>query len=454
MVADRPRLLRRLGSVRARTTLVASLVVGAALAVAAIGLVSLVQRTLMSNLDQSAQVRARDLAAQIRQQSLPSSPAVSDDENAVVQVFRGSRVIASSSNVRGDPPLWSGSPGETGTRFATIDPPVGDGQDYRAAAVRVGADTVVVALSQEQADDTVRTVTQVLLVGTPVLLLLVAVITWLVTGRALRPVEQIRREVANITGSALDRRVGAPGTADEVDRLARTMNDMLERLEQADQRQRRFVGDASHELRSPLAAARTELEVALAHPGITPWAETGEEVLTELVRMQRLVQDLLFLARLGEDNSLPGTRRVSLIEIVSDEVDRASGARPGVDIEVQLADVEVWGRPGDLARLVRNLLENGTRHARSRVTVDLEVVGARARLVIEDDGEGIPETEREVVFERFTRLDPGRGRDEGGTGLGLAIARDVAVAHGGSISVTQEGSGARIVVDLPAAGPG
>lgn len=453
-MASRPRLLRRLGSVRARTTLVASLVVGAALGVAAVGLVTLVQRTLVGNLDQSAQVRARDLAAQIRQQALPSSPAVPDEENAVVQVFRGAHVLASSSNLRGEPPVWPGASKGSGTRFATIEPPVGDGQHYRAAAVQVGADTVVVALSEEQAVGTVRTVTQVLLVGTPVLLLLVAATTWRVTGRALRPVEQIRREVANITGSALDRRVGALGTDDEVDRLARTMNDMLERLEQADQRQRRFVGDASHELRSPLAAARTELEVALAHPGIAPWAETGEEVLTELVRMQRLVQDLLFLARLGEDNSLPGTRRVLLIEVVSDEVDRAGGAHPGVDIEVQLADVEVWGRPGDLARLVRNLLENGTRHARSRVTVDLKAVGDRARLVIEDDGEGIPETERELVFERFTRLDPGRGRYEGGTGLGLAIARDVAVAHGGSISVTQEGSGARIVVDLPAARPG
>lgn len=429
----------------------ASLVVGAALAVAAIGLVSLVQRTLVSNLDQSAQVRARDLAAQIRQQSLPSSPAVSDDEKAVVQVFRGSRVIASSSNVRGEPPLWSGSSGGTGTRFATINPPVGDGQDYRAAAVQVGADTVVVALSQEQADDTVRTVTKVLLVGTPVLLLLVAVITWLVTGRALRPVEHIRREVADITGSALDRRVGAPGTGDEVDRLALTMNDMLERLEQADRRQRRFVGDASHELRSPLAAARTELEVALAHPEISPWPETGAEVLTELVRMQRLVQDLLFLARRGEDLPLQGARRVSLTEIVSEEVGRAGSTQSGVDITVRLADVEVWGRPGDLARLVRNLLENATRYARSRVVVDLEADADQARLVVEDDGDGIPETEREMVFERFTRLDPGRGRDEGGTGLGLAIARDVAVAHGGSISVTQEGGGARFVVDLPAA---
>ena len=448
-MAEQRKLLRRLGSVRARTTVLATAVMALALAVAAVALLLLVQRTVVSNLDQSAQARARDVAAQLRQRTLPSAPAVPDEENAIIQVLQGSRVLASSSNVEDEPAVFTLPAGASDVRTGTIRTPVGDGHTYRVVALPTGSETVVVALSTEQADETVRTVARVLAAGAPALLLLVAAMTWMVTGRSLRPVEQIRREVSDITASELDRRVVEPGNDDEVSRLARTMNDMLGRLEQAQGRQRQFVGDASHELRSPLAAARTEIEVALAHPEITCWPQTGEELLAEVVRMQRLVQDLLFLARRGEVATLPGHERVDLGQVVVGEVDRAQVAAPHLDLRVDAADAEVEGRSADLGRLVRNLLENAVRYARAQVLVGVHVGDGRVTVTVEDDGPGIPEAERSRVFERFARLDAGRGRDEGGSGLGLAIARDVAEAHHGSIEVTQRDLGARFVVMLP-----
>jgi signal transduction histidine kinase len=240
--------------------------------------------------------------------------------------------------------------------------------------------------------------------------------------------------------------------ADEIGRLARTMNDMLDRLQSSAERQRRFIGDASHELQGPLATVRTELEVALAHPEKANWPAAAADLLEENERMTRLVQDLLFLARADEGSAAARPMaRVDLDDVVLAEVERARAhARVPIDLS-KVSGAEVRGNADDLGRVVRNLLDNAERYARTTVTVSLVTVGAVVELVVADDGPGVPDTDRDRIFERFRRLDEARSRNTGGSGLGLAIAREAVTAHGGDISVEAGRPGARFVVRLPAA---
>ncbi|MFE5144035.1 sensor histidine kinase [Streptomyces fagopyri] len=325
---------------------------------------------------------------------------------------------------------------------ATLD---GDTADYRFAAVEVsvrskGALTVYAGapLTAEQA--AVRTALTVMLVGLPLLLAVVAAVTWRVTRRALRPVEGIRSEMAAITASEdLARRVPVPDTRDEVAGLARTTNETLAALETSVERQRRFVADASHELRSPIASLRTQLEVGAAHPELLDVTGAVEDT----VRLQRLAADLLLLARL-DAGERPSDTRFDLAALVREEVSR----RPGVTMAGESA--EVAGSRGQLARVLGNLLDNARRHARDRVEVTLRTEGPWTVLEVADDGAGVPTAERERIFERFVRLDEARGRDDGGAGLGLAIARDVALRHGGTLTAGDaRGGGALFTLRLP-----
>ncbi|MFJ3495255.1 ATP-binding protein [Streptomyces sp. NPDC086091] len=345
-------------------------------------------------------------------------------------------------------------PGEIGedTVFrdgsATVD---GDTADYRFAAVEVdtgdrGTLTVHAGAPLAAERSAVRTALTVMLIGFPLLLAVVAAVTWLVTRRALRPVEGIRREMAAITASAdLARRVPEPGTHDEVARLARTTNETLAALQSAVERQRRFVADASHELRSPIASLRTQLEVGAAHPDLldVPGA------VADTVRLQRLAADLLLLARL-DAGERPADGRVDLADLVRE----TAAGRAGVAVDPEPAGpVEVAGSRGQLERVLANLLDNAARHARSAVTVSVRreaaggggdgggEAGPVAVVAVADDGEGVPAADRERIFERFVRLDAARSRDDGGAGLGLAIARDVAVRHGGTLTAGQTPAG-------------
>jgi signal transduction histidine kinase len=277
--------------------------------------------------------------------------------------------------------------------------------------------------------------------------LLVGVAAWFVVGRALRPVETIRAEVEAISSSTMHRRVPEPGGRDEIDRLARTMNAMLDRLEVGATRQRRFVADASHELRSPIAAIRTQLEVAQRHAGPDDWPGVATAVLAEEARLEALVGDLLALA-LDEEGAPPPTAVVDLAAVVADEASRARR------VPVTLAtddDASVLGDRSALRSLVAHVLDNGARHARTGVSAAITVGAEQVELVVDDDGAGIAPADRERVFERFTRLDEGRSRDQGGAGLGLAVVRAVARRHGGDTRVGESPrGGARIVVTLPA----
>jgi signal transduction histidine kinase len=282
----------------------------------------------------------------------------------------------------------------------------------------------------------------------PLLVLDLAVLTWFLVARALRPVEEIRSEVDLIRGGELDRRVPETGAGDEIDRLAATMNRMLDRLEKATERQRQFVSDASHELRSPLASIRTQLEVAVAHPDRVEWPEVAAGVLEEGGRMEALVDDLLTLARADEGAVQASDDVVALGDVARREATGRT-APPAFDMR-GVRPVTIRGDEGALRRVIRNLYDNASRHAAGVVRVEVVRQGDVALLAVEDDGSGVPEDDRERVFERFTRLEEARTRDAGGTGLGLAVVRAVVEAHGGAVRITEGGlGGARVEARLP-----
>jgi signal transduction histidine kinase len=268
----------------------------------------------------------------------------------------------------------------------------------------------------------------------------------------------MRRELDDITAHSLDRRVPLPDTDDEIGRLAHTMNEMLDRLEAFTDRQRRFVADASHELQSPLASSLAGLEVALAEPDDRAWRATAADLVAENERMTHLVADLLLLARLDEGTATPPRTLIDLDDLVRGEVGRLT-ARAQVTVDADaVRPVEIRGNPGELTRLVRNLLENAERYAASRIEVSTDVErddGEQfAVVVVADDGPGVPADDRDRVFERFARVDDSRSRGTGGTGLGLAIVRQVAERHGGTVTLEGPGPGARFVVRLPVAATG
>ncbi|EXU64573.1 histidine kinase [Streptomyces sp. PRh5] len=445
------------GSVRARAALGATVVVAVALVAAGIAVLQVLRSDLGAQARLKAQVDAREVASKIAagagygslklDESVPVQVvdedgrvrAVSEDLEAVTGTGSASVKPVAADGERdddtGDDDSGAGkvsSGEEYGDGSARVD---GETADYVWAAVEAtdpaGEDVTVYAgapLATERG--AVTTVRDAMLLGLPLLLLVVAAVTWLVTRRALRPVEGIRREMAAITASTdLSRRVPEPGSYDEVARLARTTNETLAALEASVERQRAFVADASHELRSPVASLRTQLEVGAAHPELLDLDGAVEDV----VRLQRLAADLLLLARLDAGERPTGGTPVALDALVREELAQRVADR--VPVRHEAAPVAVPGSRGQLAQVLGNLIDNAQRHARSGVRVAVREEGRWAVLEVADDGAGVPEAERERIFERFVRLDDARSRDDGGAGLGLAIARDVAVRHGGTLAV-------------------
>jgi signal transduction histidine kinase len=281
-------------------------------------------------------------------------------------------------------------------------------------------------------------------------LALAGLAVWFITGRALRPVEQIRRAVTEITSADLSQRVPEPGTADEIGQLARTMNDMLGRIDDATRRQRRFVADASHELRTPLAAIRTTLDVGLAYPDRAPWPVIADRAVQQSARLEDLIEQLLLLAKADERQLSARRQPVDLAAVLSDTVARLPANQATIDLRAG-EDITVTGDPAHLERLFRNIIDNALRYAASTVSITATADGDLngARVVIDDDGPGIPAADRDRVFDRFVRLDPSRERGTGTTGLGLAIAREIAHAHRGEITVQDRpGGGTRVVVTV------
>lgn len=284
-----------------------------------------------------------------------------------------------------------------------------------------------------------------MLIGLPLLLAVVAAVTWLVTRWALRPVESIRSELAEIMHGDLSRRVPEPAARDEIARLAATTNETLAALEQSAERQRRFIADAAHELRSPIASLRTQLEVAQAHPGLLEL----DGLLSDTVRLEHLAADLLLLARLDAGEQ-PRSDRIDLALLVREELGHRVGDRAPVGAGLPREPLVITGSRTQIARVLGNLVDNAQRHAATAVRVTVERRGDRVVLAVADDGRGVPEADRERIFQRFVRLDDARSRDDGGAGLGLAIVRDVVQRHGGTIRVdSADSGGARFVVEFP-----
>ncbi|MCF3169616.1 HAMP domain-containing histidine kinase [Streptomyces violaceoruber] len=476
-------------SVRARAALGATLVVAVALVGAGLAVLLVLRANLIGQADLQAEVVAREVAGELATGTPYGEVELDDEEDHPVQVTdEEDRVVLVSKDLRAvtgtaasgvtpvPAPSASASPppgdddddgddgGDTARpgrgQVSNDDPDFSDGTatvdrttaDYRFAAVEAttpdGVTLTVHAgapLAAEQ--EAVGTVRGAMLTGLPVLLLVVAGVTWLVTRRALRPVEGIRREMAAITASEdLTRRVPEPDSRDEIAALARTTNETLTALEASVERQRRFVADASHELRSPIASLRTQLEVAEAHPELLDLPGA----VADTVRLQALAADLLLLARLDAGEK-PGGGTVELGALVREEVSQRTGDRIAVALEAPEGEAFVVnGSRGQLARVVGNLLDNAQRHAGTSVAVSVAADGRGVRVEVRDDGDGVPEEERERIFERFVRLDDARSRDDGGAGLGLAIARDVAARHGGTLTVHRaDGGGAAFLLRLP-----
>lgn len=400
---------------------------------------------LTDNLDEGLNQRADTIAAVVGD-TLPTR--LSADEDLLIQVVDSNEVVlSSSSNLAGAQPITSLRSG-----IRNISNVAGRPEAFRVLVRHINSGsaqvTLIVGVNNDDVTDPVTILSGLLAVTVPAVVVLLGALTWWLTGRTLRPVEKMRRELAEITGSNLGRRVAEPATGDEIDRLAHTMNETLDRLEGAISRQQRFVADASHELRSPLTRIRAELEVDLASGEPSDPSRTEQSVLDETIDLQQLVEDLLHLARADDGIVDSDFRPVDLDDIVLREARRLrERGRVAVDLKGVTA-AQTIGDPHQLARAVRNLFDNAERHAASTVTVVLDEADGRVLLTVSDDGDGISPDDRDAIFERFTRLDDARARDTGGTGLGLAIVRDIIRGHHGTVDLDSRAE-TRFVVELP-----
>lgn len=444
-------------TVRARVTALATLAVVVVLVVSGAVLIALQRETLTSALDESLMFDAEALVADLAS-GVPATLDPRGDEDVVAQLvlsFDGS-VLASSRNLRVAPRVSSMVPPDRGDRVVTATVPTRKG-DHRLLARRVAlpnarAATLYFGAPLDDVTDPIATLTRSMLAAVPLMAAILAGLVWWLVGRTLRPVEEIRARVAGMRGTDTDKRVPEPSGDDEIARLARTMNAMLDRVEDAVARQQRFVADASHELRTPLARMRAEVEVDLRHPDGADPAATHRSVLEELTALQQLVEDLLVLARADAGVRADGWTTVGLGALVREEV--ANAATDGIAVDVHgAAEAPVSGDAEQLRRVVRNLAQNALRYARTRVTIEVTDRGdGGVRLTVSDDGPGVAIEDRERIFERFARVDDARAAGTGGAGLGLAIAREIVERHGGSISATGNGSsGASFEVVLPRA---
>lgn len=406
-------------SIRARTVLVSTAVVAAALLVAIV----LVTWLVRANLTASAEAQAFGaVKATTERLTAGEDPDLVSDGTTTVRVIGP-----------GFPSQPSAPRSVRSVAFLAV------------AVTEFGTYTVIGETSLDATDSALSTLAWSWGGIALLVLLAVATTTRLAVGSALRPIERIRAEFADITTHALHRRVPLPHSRDEVNQLAVTMNTTLDRLERAIDQHRQFVADASHELRGPIAALRTELELAVDHPTRTDWPVSARDALSDARRLEHLTDDLLFLARMDADEPARNTD-VDLTTTLTELARR----RPAVRTHLPASPVTVHGSAPHLQRLLTNLLDNAGRHSRHHVDAHLQVSEETVTIHIDDDGNGIAPANRDRIFDRFTRLDDARTRDHGGAGLGLAIARDIAHRHTGTLQIGDAPTGgARFTLQLP-----
>jgi signal transduction histidine kinase len=437
-----------------RSALVSATVVLVALMLAGAALAALLYRQLLADLDAAAARRVRDVVAGLQFDSatdLDAALLATDQQIMAVQI-----VDASGAVVRA-------SPGAPTAPLAPVDR-VGSGRSGLTATVNGDADvrvsgqaadglgaryTVMVGAESQAVESTVETVVVLLAVATPFVVAGAAGASYVLVRRSLRSVDDIRARVADISAHDLSERVPVPAHRDEISALAITMNEMLARIDAGQAAQRRFVGDASHELRSPLATVISALEVGLAHPELLACELTRDTLLPEARRMQSLIDDLLLLAR-ADERGLPLRRDdIDLDDLAAHEIARLQRETAHV-VHADLAPARLTGDREALARVLRNLLDNAARHARSHLEVAVRPEGGWVVLIVGDDGPGIPAPDRSRVFDRFVRLDTDRARTGGGSGLGLAIVAEIVEAHHGVVIAGERGGGGTVItVQLP-----
>ncbi|MEU6185097.1 HAMP domain-containing sensor histidine kinase, partial [Nocardia sp. NPDC047038] len=430
-------------SVRVRTTVAATVVVAVALTAAGLVVLAVLRHNLVHSAEMRAESTAQDVATQLATGTDLARLRLPDAESEPVQVVSlDRRVLAADDDLAGKPPMAEFGPyaktsddddedeedeededekpdreslsqptdptaadAEFGDVRLTVDDEDGP-HPFRVAALAVtirGGQpaTVYAGSSLATADSAVADARQAMLIGLPPLLAVVALVTWLVTRRALRPVEAIRRQLAEIMDGDLSRRVPEPGSRDEIGRLASTTNATLAALEESTERQRRFIADAAHELRSPIASLRTQLEVAQAHPELLE----VDGLIGDTIRLEHLAADLLLLARLDAGEQ-PRADRVDLTVLVREELEHRVRDRVAVRIATPKEPVAVTGSRTQLARVLGNLVDNAQRHAVNTVDVAVDhAADERVVLSVTDDGPGVPPADRDRIFQRFVRLD-------------------------------------------------
>ncbi|MFT7646192.1 MAG: signal transduction histidine kinase [Candidatus Poriferisodalaceae bacterium] len=466
MAVDMTRLLRLKNlsrTVHFRTAMGAVGLISLALVLGAIAFDFLLGAELQQGLDRNVLARATDRAAIIDTGGDPAqlTSAFGDEEFVVIWDAAGG-VIASEGI--SNPATTAGSP-VAGLSTRSVELIEHGGAEIEPYEVRVAivqaasGEFVAVGAKTESATKARDGARRLLLIGIPMLILISATVAWRLVGSALAPVDRLRSEVDGMAGAHGGDRVAVPPTGDELSRLAVTMNQLLDRIDVQRAAQRRFVADASHELKSPVANLRVLAETTGRPTNDQQWADLRGSMVGEAERMRVLVDDLLYLARSDEESLAIAASRsaswqqVHLDDVLFDEAERAAPAAPaGVRIDAGgVEPVQVNGDRSALARMARNLIENAARHANSQVWVAVCAEGDRVVLTIDDDGPGVPPEDRERIFERFTRLDDDRARLSGGTGLGLAIVARIVESHLGTVAMTESSNGgARAEVVLPA----
>ncbi len=427
-------------SLRARLMTIGLLGLAVALAVGSIALYVALSVANRHDLDRRADATAAQVAELVTTGRLPDPIPVTGTESVQVVDANGRVLSASANGDRLTPLLTTDELAAARTSPVTISGSrLGMSSTLRVSATPVsaasGAPVVVVA---EPVSDLARSqhlLVVTLLVTYPLLLLVLGLIAWRVIGAALRPVESLRSAAERVSGSGHDERLPVPESRDEVHALAVTLNSMLERLAAARDREHSFVANVAHELRSPLASLRVQVDVAGRH-GATD--EDRADLGAEVDRLSALVDDLLVLARLDAGDPLPDPEPPALPSLVLPGF--ASSDPPAVVLG-PVTDGTVPMSRLELERVVGNLVTNARRHARSRVDVSFRRTAVSVVVAVADDGSGVPEADRERVFDRFARLDDARDRDSGGTGLGLAIARELVRRRGGDIVLGEASPG-------------
>jgi len=445
--------------ISARSAFVAATVVFVALTIAGAGLAAILYRTMLSGVDSAAATRVSEISAQLTTggvDGLDPLLLTTDQRIVAVQVIAGDGAVVRRSPAAPDTPLVALNEVGDGVRIGMPEGVSSPFDRVRFSAQTVtgpdGRYTVVVGEGTATIASTIWAVVVALAIAAPVVILVSGVATYVLVHRSMRSVDDIRSRVAEITTSDLAERVPVPDSRDEIAALAETMNEMLARIQAGHEAQKRFVGDASHELRSPLTTIISALEVVVAHPEVLSGDQAGDLVGTTLMpeaqRMKVLIDDLLLLARADERGLDIAREDVDLDDLAGAELERLR-RETTLDVEGELEPVRVTGDAAALSRMLRNLLDNAVRHAASRVHVSVRRGADAVWVRVCDDGPGIPPEDRERVFDRFVRLDSDRSRSAGGSGLGLAIVREIVAAHGGRVEIgTGIGTGTSVTVQL------